>query len=314
MIFFIDMMSVRGHLNLNNFYLQRLTSCKPVLYISEDLKEKFPEVFTCSIGKMPCRSGILDRFMTALRVISILARQRPYQVVFLSYDLLTFPVISYVADILGTKVLCFEHNTAPRTRSKQFLHRIMSSRVKCLVYATHILPLYEKAAINATYVPHPCVRLEQESGGESEWSEIIEANGHRFDKVAFCPSASVSLELITQVADQYSDTLFVCKSTRSSTRSNIECRSYFESYGEALRDCDFVCVLFPFDHKVSGPAFESIAMGRPVMVLKNAFGKYMKSLFPDAVFFPGESVPSEFVTSVNQYNKLIICKISEYIT
>jgi len=314
MALFIDMMSARSHLNLNNFYLQGLSAWEPVLYISADLQEKYGEISTQALGEKPCGSGVFDRIRTGMRVVSILVRRRPLRVVFLSYDLLTFPIISYVAGILGTKVICFEHNTAPRTRSKRFLHRIISSAVKRLVYATHIMPLYSDMGIDATYVPHPCVRPVDAPGDDSEWREIVTSHRQRFEKVAFCPSASVSLELIEQVADQHSDTLFVCKSTRGSTRKNVECRSYFKAYGEALKSCDFVCVLFPFDHKVSGPVFEAIAMGKPVMVLKNSFGKYMKSLFPDAIFFPGEDKPRESVISVDQYNKSIISKISECIT
>ena len=307
---FIDMMSVRGHVNLNKYYISQLKSFNSILYVSEDLQGNFDDIHTRMFGRHPCGSGFFDRFKTGLRAISILIKQRPGQVVFLSYDLLTFPVISHVASFLGIKVVCFEHNTAPRTRLRRFLHRLVSREVSHLVYATHIMTLYEEAGVDATYVPHPCVRLIQESGGESEWSEIVEAYGQRFDKVAFCPSASVSLELITHVADQYSDTLFVCKSTRSSTRSNIVCRSYFKAYSEALSGCDFVCVLFPYEYKVSGPVFEAIAMGKPVMVLENAFGKYMKSLFPDAVFFPGAACSLKHSIPVDKYNKTIIGKIS----
>lgn len=310
----LDMWSARGHVNLNNFYLRELAAWKPVLYVSADLQKKYADLTTRSFGKKPCGSGILDQLKTGLRVISILVRQRPHQVVFLSYDLLTFSVISHVAGIVGTKVLCFEHNTAPRTRSQRFLHRIMSSGVKRLVYATHILPFYVGAGIEAIYVPHPCVRVNEAPSNDGDWRGILAEHRQRFKKVAFCPSASVNLELIEQVADEHADTLFVCKNTRSSARENVECHKYFKAYGEALEGCDFVCVLFPFEHKVSGPVFEAIAVGKPVMVLPNAFGKYMKLLFPDKIFYPTEDVPRDSVISVCEYNRQIVKAISQIIS
>lgn len=310
----IDMMSVRAHVNLNSFYLHELSSWKPVLYISAELEDSYKNISARRFGERPCSSGIFDRLMAGLRVISILLRQRPRQVVFFSYDLLTFPVISHFAAFLGIKVLCFEHNTAPRTRSRRFLHHAMSSGVKRLVYGAHIMPLYTDAGIEAIYVPHPCVRPKESTGDDSEWREIVADHGQHSKNVAFCPSGSVTLELIEKVAVQHADTLFVCKSTRSSSVKNVKCRKYFEAYSDALAGCDFVCVLFPLEHKVSGPVFEAIAMGKPVMVLENAFGQYMKSLFPGAIFYSSEDIPREVVVSVDEYNRSIICKIAEGLT
>ena len=79
-----------------------------------------------------------------------------------------------------------------------------------------------------------------------------------------------------------------------------------------MANCDFVGGLFIQEHKVSGPVFEAIALGKPVMVVKNAFGRYIKSLFPTKTFFVGEPMPLvDNQPNIDIYNKSIINSINQ---
>ena len=287
---FIDMMSVRGHVTLNTFYLVNLCD-RPVLYVAADIGDVLPDVQIRPLGLRPCGPGLASRVMTAFRVLLILLAERPQQAVFLSYDLALFALISRVAAILGMRLVCFEHNTAPRTRAKRLLHRLMARNVTRLVYAPHIQDIYTRAGISTIHVPHPCIRPVTTDAKSGEWASLVEGCADRFQRIAFSPSASVSLDSIEALAEQDPDTLFVCKSGESSDLPNVLCHPYFKDYVGALAKCDLVCLPFALDHKVSGPAFEAIAMGKPVMLLPNAFGCYVKQVFPAQVLFPGDTWP-----------------------
>ncbi|WP_217598187.1 hypothetical protein [Oceanicola granulosus] len=122
-------------------------------------------------------------------------------------------------------------------------------------------------------------------------SVIIRGAGGEYDAVAFCPSGSVPLESIEGYARANKGVLFVCKSNRESAEDNVVTQQFFTNYGTAVARCDFMVVFFPHANKVSGPAFEAVAARKPLVVLENRFGKYMKTTFPLSVFFPEEQVP-----------------------
>ena len=287
---FIDMLSVQGHITLNNFYVRQLCQ-EPTIFICSSMSNAYQEFKTGLLGVQPCGRGIGERLLTTMRVLRILLTERPQTAVFLSYDLASFALISRVAAILRTHVVCFEHNTAPRTRAKRLMHRLMARKVIRLVYASHVQDIYSRAGIGTIHVPHPCIAPAATNVAPDEWKSLVARAQVHFRRTAFCPSGSVSLESIESIARQDPDTLFVCKSRENSELPNVLCHSYFEDYAGALAQCDLVFVPFTLDYKVSGPGFEAIAMGKPVMLLENAFGQYMKQLFPAQVFFPGGSVP-----------------------
>ena len=146
----------------------------------------------------------------------------------------------------------FRTQYGTHTRLRLLMHRMMPTYVERLVYATHILPLYEQSGLSATYVPHPCVRPEIGQGNEHEWQMIIEKYQLDFDNVAFCPSASVKLSKIEQMRINY---LILCSYAKILHRPNVECYmpKVFENYGKAMASCDFVGIFFDIEHKVSGP-------------------------------------------------------------
>jgi glycosyltransferase involved in cell wall biosynthesis len=118
-----------------------------------------------------------------------------------------------------------------------------------------------------------------------------------------------------EIAGLYPDVLFVMKSKETSRLPNLLSVPYFEYYGNALEQCDFAVIPFSSDYKVSGPVFEALAMGKPVLVLKNKFGRYVKSLFSRPIFFAGEQIPTD-TTAVNftQFNHEIIRLCGKYLS
>ncbi|MDB4665623.1 hypothetical protein OAE81_00360 [bacterium] len=114
-----------------------------------------------------------------------------------------------------------------------------------------------------------------------------------FKSVGLCPSSSVTEEQITEVASLYPEFLFVVKSNKKIALRNIVTVNYFREYSNALKNTDFVVVPFALSSKVSGPVYEAIAAGKPVVVAQNIFGEYIKEKFPGRVFFVGERFPKK---------------------
>ena len=114
------------------------------------------------------------------------------------------------------------------------------------------------------------------------------------------------------IARLYPDVLFVMKSKQVSPLPNLLSAPYFEYFGNAMEQCDFVVIPFGSDYKVSGPAFEAIAMGKAVLALNNLFGRYMKFHYPHHIFFVGESIPADIPRiDIDKYNQNILRAFDE---
>lgn len=307
-----DMMSPKGHVRLNRFYLASVFHRNSKLFVSQDLATQYEDFDVCPLGEIPCGSSFLERLALALHVLRIIRQHKAGSVVFLSYDLATFPLVSNVLQWMKVDVTCFEHNTAPSSRLRGMFHRLGARNIRRLVYTPYLKDLYRSFGLKAEYVPHPCLPCETRPEGAGEWTCIVAGHLQGHTRTGFCPSGSVTVAQMNEIVSFYPDVLFVMKSKEASPLPNLLSASYFEYYGNAMEQCDFVTVPFSSDHKVSGPVFEALAMGKPVMVLENQFGRYVKSLFAQQIFFLGEPTPSNITTiDCIKFNQEIIrlCRI-----
>lgn len=289
-----DMMGPKGHIRLNTFYLSELFyNCQ--FFVCRDLLCYYQKFKALPLGEYSCGESLLQRLMVSLRVVHIVRQQKAENVVFLSYDLLTFPLVSNVLHWAGVKVICFEHNTAPSTRLRRMFHSLSARAVRHFVYTPYLEELYNFLGLDAVYVPHPCLSCETHPSGSTEWKTLVSKRSYEDRRIGFCPSGSVTITQMEEIARLYADVLFVMKSKESSRQSNLISVPYLQLYGDALSQCDFVVVPFASTYKVSGPVFEAIAMKKPVLVQNNAFGKYLKALFRDQIFYVGEAIPTNFI-------------------
>lgn len=310
---FIDMMSPRGHVRLNNFYLSKLGGPAARIYISDDLANDYEDYDTRSLGPKPCGTGKAERLALTLRVLAAVRREAPKRVMLLSYDLATFPLLSQTLRALRMPVSCFEHNTGPTSTARQLFHRLSDPHATRFVYTPYLEHAYLRLGLNAVYTPHPCLRWGVGQAGGSEWKQIVAAQSGDFNAVGLCPSGSVTIDQMEQIARAYPKFLFVFKSRRTSCLPNVITHPYFDDYGDALHQCDFIVVPFSSGHKVSGPVYEAMAMNKPAMVLNNLFGNYLKSLFPGCVFFPDEPLPSQSNLSklqIERNNRQAIARVT----
>jgi hypothetical protein len=291
-----DMMSPRGHVRLNKFYLSKVFAEHCRFFISNDLSAEYEGFDVYPLGEKPCGSSLFERFSLAFRVLRIVRNQNARSVVFVSYDLATFPLLSNSLHRMGIKLASFEHNTAPTSGLRGMFQRLGASNVRRFVYTPYLMELYQSNGIKAEYVPHPCIPCEIQPEGSHEWASIVAERSRGYTKTGFCPSGSVTVNQMEEIARLYPDFLFVIKSKETSCLANVLSAPYFEYYGNAMQQCDFVVIPFASNRKVSGPVFEAIAMGKPVLVLNNRFGNYIKSMFPEQIFFSGAHVPENVAT------------------
>ncbi|MCP4409231.1 MAG: hypothetical protein GY807_16050 [Gammaproteobacteria bacterium] len=310
---FVDMMSPIGHISLNRFYLLNCYKKGDVLLASSELRVEYREYDFVSIGDKACGSSLIKRLYTAWRVLALIIRSRPTELILLSYDLLSFPLITNVSRLLKIGVTCFEHNTAPTTKARIFSHKLAGNFALRLVYTPYLSRMYRQLGLSCEYIPHPCVKPPDDISDHSNNSRL-NRRASSFEFVVFCPSGSVDLRQIEEISVFYPTHYFICKSRRLSTHFNIYTQCTYLNYQSIMSMSDAVYIPFKRNCKISGPFFEAMAMGKPAVVLDNEFGMYLKSLFPSNVHFSFEEIsyiesPKHTLNNLAIYNSQIVEKL-----
>lgn len=283
---FVEMMSPRGHVRLNQFYLSKLWEEGDVLLTGASLVGFFDGFSPVTLEDKPYGSPMLNRLGMLVQIL----RKLPYKTVnrdicFLSYDLFWFPVISIYLRMCGFKIHVFEHNTTPTTRLKRYFQRLSGKTIQHLTYTPFVENFFRTLNLTAKTIPHPILRSVPIMKNDGPEIRAVLGKKKNFNRIIFCPSASVNWEQLEPMVKRYPLYLFVVKSPGKYKLANVITFPYFEAYFEILTLCDYVYIPFNRDDKVSGPFFEAMGFGKTVIMKPNVFGMYAQSKFPSHVVF-----------------------------
>jgi hypothetical protein len=307
-VVFSDPVAPRGHVKINQFYLNHLASASDYLYVGSDLLKSydtFNMTVNCFNEKKLSSSRFLHWFYTLL--ISISSVYRAYRnrstVVFFSYDISNLFLVTYLAGLLGVKIKVFEHNTAPgQSIFKKVLQNICYNKVLLRFCYTKDI---SKQFYNGVEIGHPMTSLVIPTNNRENIFEVTS-----FEHVVFCPSASASLERIYELASKNLSALFIVKSISKIKYKNVICQKYFDNYELVLNSCDYVYLPVSGLDRISGPLYEAIAVSKKVIVDRNDFGKQALAMFPMYVqFFDEPWVISSDTFDKDTYNKQVINKL-----
>jgi len=309
---FVEMMSHKGHVSLNNFYLQHLMRDGDTLIIGHSLAYQYQKFnlieFEDGINKR------LWRFRNAVKIFRKLLRSKDCSVCFLSYDQVWLPLLSIILKLFKKKIYCFEHGTCPVIMIKKMFQIVLGRKVVHITYTSYIADVYKKIGLTAYSVDHPIISKNTISRQDLFDDLRFAGFNERRKKVVFCPSGSVGFGLLEDYVESMKDVLFVCKGEQDLYKPNVVIKKYFPDYYEIMKMSDAILIPFCRSDKVSGPLFEAIGLNKTVIVKKNKFGLYAKKKFPRHVRFDTESwfethntiAPATNFFEVKKYNDAVI--------
>lgn len=284
-ILFIDMMSDKEHAKLNNFYINSLWIKNSKLAISKEVSKLYENFDQSHHSSKIFKGGFFNRFLLCFQTLKTCFMHKPKIAWFLSYDLLTFPIIALYLQLLGIKIYTFEHNTIPTTFSKKIFHKLFKTSVTRLALTPYTTNYYIRIGLNCKHIPLPCVRGKKNMLASLEELPEIKKRKDNFEWIALCPSGSINPNQLEQIAKRKPHILFAYKCKSPIKLPNIITYSYLSQYEEALLSFDFLYIPMEKHFKVSGPVYDAIALGKTVILKNNNFGRYIRSLFPSLVFF-----------------------------
>lgn len=283
---FVDFFSVRSHVRLNHFYLRFAELQSAHIYVSEELFDEYKGANLHSLGRFACSGKFSRRFGTAIRLLYLIAYLRPNKVVFLSYDLVSMWVLSNFLMLFGIKIVLFEHNTYPTGFLKLLAHKLIGNRVLRLVFTNYLQRDYTELGLKSCEIAHPIPEPTQSVEIDRKYRAYLDSQfSQTKDFLGFCPSSSVHIDYVLDFSRKCKSLNLFAKGNELQSTEDVICRNYFDDYNSVLLASDFVYIPFDLSTKVSGPVFDALSIGKPVILKRNRFGRYVCEAFPGSVLF-----------------------------
>ena len=310
---FVEMMPLWGHIRINNFYINNLSTSGDKLLIGKGLYKSYSFENKYEINEN--FNNLWERFKGAIKLLKLILSFKDKDVIFLSYDLIFFPIISLFLRFLSIRIICIEHNTVPVNTIKKIFQKISGRNVMHITYTPYISDIFKKINLSSVSIPHPLIEPEF-SINISKEVYLIKKLSMKYKKVIFCPSGSSKKSDLETVINKNKNCFFVGKMDGISLENYVRFAK-IECYREVLDASDCIYISFPFDEKVSGPFYETMALGRIAVVNSGVFADFCKKKFPlnayeyrDDIF---DIVSRDNVIEVQEYNKRIISSFKKLI-
>ena len=299
----IELVSPKGHVTINNYFLSCIITHINTIYVGHSVASGYKDfeetkVFSDSLF---LKGRIIHSIMACLyglMLVSKLKIQNTKTVVFLSYDISCFFLISWYCKLLSLRVITFEHNTVPRSDRKGYLfHRLVSSSVVRLCFSKTSINEYKKLSKAAIFVEHPILEnifIED----DNEYQEIISYSSN-YESTVFCPSASSNFDEIIDFAKKNPNFLVISKGKLEVKGvENLRCFPRFNCYKLLMKKSDFIFIPVDFYGRVSGPMYESLRYSKSVILLNNHYGRECKEAFGEHIIL----IDEPFIKSEKAFN------------
>ncbi len=314
-IVFLDVVSPRGHVSINRFYLKSFPNYKTKLIISNELEESYSDICEVEIfnGKFLKKGRVIHSvftLMVSLRMLFTHALKKNYTFVLLSYDVTNLFIISFFANFIRGKLIVYEHNTTPGdSLLKKTLQKLCFNKVLRICFSDDIKNEYKRIHQKAIVINHPIVREKDKIGVSSYLKKLVK----QYDKIVFCPSANADLSRLTHYCNLYPDYLFIVKSKEKISSKNCYANQFFDEYNWIMNIASFVYLPINITGRVSGPLYGAIYHSCKVIVNRNDFGRFCHIHFAGLVQYDDETwSPNNIEFNVCLYNDLIIKKLQKF--
>ena len=197
--------------------------------------------------------------------------------VFFSYDVSSFFLVTWLSKLLRFKIVTFEHNTIPKkNRFQKIFHLLASKNITRVCYTPDGVSLYQELGKLSKLVLHPII----------EKAELINRVGVKVDaERVFCPSASGNLNRTIEFSKKHPDKIILLKTSQHVDLKNVKTATFFEDYNQILASSGFIYLPVELVGRISGPFYEAISINKLIIVRDNEFGRFVKKSFPNNVLY-----------------------------
>lgn len=316
-VVFLDPVSPRGHVSINKFFIETLKVREKRLVVSSELSSLYREI--CNVDTFQeqwlKKGRFLHSYFTFIICLSAIFgewKKGNSKIIFLSYDITNFFLLSFIGKILKIKLITFEHNTSPgNSKFKKILQKLCLKNVKRICFSKQIQRQYKALNIDTTIIEHPIINESEKINNPVH----LESLSRGFEHIVFCPSASADLSELKLFCQKYPRFLFIVKSKKNFNFTNCYASNFFEEYDWIMSKSSFVYLPINIEGRVSGPLFGGIYHSCKIIVNRNEFGQFCHDQFDNLVQYSDvEWVTNKENFNVIEYNQMVINKFNDFLS
>ena len=288
----VDLQSPLGHLGIINFYIKNLK--KNIIYIFLNKKVK-PYIKEKNINYFLYKKNIFLRFLNSIAVCNYLISKDVKKILFLSYEVKFFFLISFYLKYKKITFFIVEHDTLSLEKKFNFFfNKLIDRSAIRLVYTKNQYFFVKKFFLTDSYiVDHPIIK-DYKDLSKLYSHKDIDLNNFRknYKGVILIPSRfNINFSNLYSFVEKHSDFLFIVLSKKIKILKNI---IFIENISEnIIKSVDAIYLPLNdlvYRYRVSSWIYKGVSYNKKI-ILDNEFTyKFEKKRFNNFIFNTSESL------------------------
>jgi len=299
----VDLQSPLGHINLINFYINNLRKDFDYVILNEKIKKYIENK---NIIYFLYYGNFFLRFIYLLKVYNYLISKKVNKILFLSYDLKIFFLISFLFRLKKVKIILIEHDTLnPKKKFYFFLNKLIDNLVIRLVYTKEKFNFVKKFFSNqVSIINHPIIKDNKKLNKLYSHKKIIFRNSK---KIILIPSRfNIDFTNLYNFIDNNKNILFVVLSKKIKILDNV---IFIHNIREnIIKRVD--AIYLPLDnsiyrYRVSSWIYKAIAYNKKIILDRGFTYNFEKKRFSNLIISSEEDIDFFLKKKILVKNKFI---------
>jgi hypothetical protein len=284
----VDLQCPLGHINLINFYIKNFRKNFDYVILNKEIRKYIDNK---NINFFLYKGNIFIRFFYLVKACNYLISKNVNKILFLSYDIKIFFLISIFLKLNSVKIILIEHDTLnPKKKFYFFLNKLISKLVIRLVYTKEKFYFVKKHfSDQVDIIDHPIIKDNNKSNKLYLNKKIILDNSK---KIILIPSRfNIDFKLLYNFINNHKNILFLVLSKKVKILDNVV---FVENIRENIIK-KINAIYLPLDsniyrYRVSSWIYKAIAYKKKIILDKGFTYNFEKKRFGNLVVNSEEDI------------------------
>jgi len=284
----VDLQCPLGHINLINFYIKNFRKNFDYVILNQEIRKYIDNK---NINFFLYKGNIFIRFFYLVKACNYLISKKVNKILFLSYDIKIFFLISIFLKLNGVKIILIEHDTLnPKKKFYFFLNKLLSKRIIRLVYTKEKFYFVKKHfSDKVNIIDHPIIKDNKKSNKLYLNKKIILDSSK---KIILIPSRfNIDFKLLYSFINNHKNILFLVLSKKVKILDNV---MFVENIRENIIK-KINAIYLPLDnniyrYRVSSWIYKAIAHKKQIILDKGFTYNFEKKRFENLIVNSEEDI------------------------
>ncbi len=284
----VDLQCPLGHINIINFYIKNFRKNFDYVILNQEIKKYIDNK---NINFFLYKGNIFIRFFYLVKACNYLISKNVNKILFLSYDIKIFFLISFFLKLNGVKIILIEHDTLnPKKKFYFFLNKLLGKLVIRLVYTKEKFYFVKKHfSDQVNIIDHPITKDNNKSNKLYLNKKITLGSSK---KIILIPSRfNIDFKLLYNFINNHKNILFLVLSKKVKILNNV---MFVENIRENIIK-KINAIYLPLDnniyrYRVSSWIYKAIAHKKKIILDKGFTYNFEKKRFGNLIVNSEEDI------------------------